>query len=124
MNKLIEKLLVRMTRRIWNAKFHSIILNAKDDLVVDGKQEHAILGKWNRMVWPERNYAEDEPVTPDPMKLNVGRTWGQGEVALGKKNGTEGLYPDTVIWGMHINGICNPTMETLLAEISNSIQRK
>jgi hypothetical protein len=58
-------------------------------------------------------------VTKDPAKIT--RTWSKKEVAAFKKSNPSAIFPDTVIWGIAINGICNPTIETLVKELARGM---
>ena len=46
-------------------------------------------------------------------------TWDKKTIAYDKsiKRG-DGIYPDTVLWGVAINGCCNPHLSTLLEELT------
>ena len=50
---MLENILRKLSRRIWNSVVHKVINNAYKRQVIDSHQMHAILGMWNRECWPE-----------------------------------------------------------------------
>ncbi len=49
-------------------------------------------------------------------------TWDKKTIAYDKSLGRKEcrIYPDTVLWGMNVGGISNPTFETFLRELSKA----
>jgi hypothetical protein len=48
-------------------------------------------------------------------------SWDKKTIAYDKSIGrNDGIYPDTVLWGVAVNGCCNPTFETFIAELSKA----
>lgn len=53
------------------------------------------------------------------MKTKVDLTWGPVTIEADKRVGRPGsLYPDMVLWGVAVNGICNPSLITVLDELA------
>lgn len=50
-------------------------------------------------------------------------SWDKKTIAYDKSIGrNDGIYPDTVLWGVAINGCCNPHLSTLLEELTKMSQ--
>jgi hypothetical protein len=54
-------------------------------------------------------------------KLEVGFTWDKETIKYDKSlQRNDGIYANTVLWGIAINKICNPTLKTFLEELSKN----
>lgn len=49
----LERMVRRINRRHYNASAHASVCAAYAAGVINSKQMHDILGRWNRAVWPE-----------------------------------------------------------------------
>jgi hypothetical protein len=58
------------------------------------------------------------------MKIDI--IWNKEEVELDKRSDRPGnnLYLDSVLWGVAINNMCNPTLLVLLMEINKELNQK
>ena len=54
--------------------------------------------------------------------LTISITWDKKVIAYDKSIGrNDGIYPDTVLWGVSVNGVSNPTLAVFLEELSKSV---
>ena len=52
----------------------------------------------------------------------INQTWNDAEIKSARAKRLLGLYPDTVVWGIAINGVHNPTIGVILEEIAKESQ--
>ena len=56
--------------------------------------------------------------------MDIKFTWTTGGIRQDKAQGrNDGLYSSDVLWGISINGICNPTMKTFIEEVNNELEQ-
>jgi hypothetical protein len=56
--------------------------------------------------------------------INIFVSWGKETIEYDKSlKRNDGIYPDTVLWGISINGLLNPTLKSFLDEIANAINQ-
>lgn len=54
------KLIHRLSRAYFNRVFHLVVSREHEKGTINSHQMHAILGRWNRDVFPERNHANPD----------------------------------------------------------------
>jgi len=54
--------------------------------------------------------------------FTVATSWDKETIKFDKEIGrNDGIYPDTVFWGISINGLCNPSLKSFLDELAKYI---
>lgn len=57
--------------------------------------------------------------------MEISQSWNKDTIKYDKSIGrNDGLYPDTVLWGIAVNGIMNPTLLTFLQELAKEVEEK
>jgi hypothetical protein len=91
---------------------------------IDSKQAIKLQSKGYKIIntYPFNGTIQFE--IPEKQKFEFAISWDKKTIEYDKSiNRKDGLYPDSVLWGMAVNGICNPTVKTLLEEIATIVNQ-
>lgn len=57
-------------------------------------------------------------------RLEVGQSWDKGTIEYDKSIGRkDGIYPDTILWGVYVNGCMNPSLLTFMQEVAKIVNQ-